>query len=81
MATLWPLDSTFATLGSQWVMFQSATNRSRRPMATGSPLMPRTHLLSRTGIPEGRRGADSGQAVGGLDDLIGADKPPQRPWR
>ena len=28
------------------LMCQSATKRSRRPMPTGSPLMPRTHLLS-----------------------------------
>ena len=27
-------------------MAQSATKRSKRPMPTGSPLMPRTHLLS-----------------------------------
>ena len=45
-AALWPLGVGRA--GFSWAlrMCQSATKRSRRPMATGSPLMPRTHLLS-----------------------------------
>ena len=45
-ATLWPLETGLAGASCTLALCQSATKRSRRPMPTGSPLMPRTHLLS-----------------------------------
>ena len=46
MATLWPFHA--GTMGAVWTFSrcQSATKRSRRPMPTGSFLMPRVHLPS-----------------------------------
>ena len=45
-ATLCPLAGAVARLDTPCSAAQSATKRSTRPMATGSPLMPRTHLPS-----------------------------------
>ena len=49
-ATLWPLRAGFsvrsALPAASVSICRSATNRSNRPMATGSPLTPRTHLAS-----------------------------------
>ena len=45
-ATLWPFGAGAWGCPSACSRCQSATKRSRRPMPTGSPLMPRTHLPS-----------------------------------
>ena len=45
-ATLWPFLGAVATLAMPFSAAQSATKRSMRPMDTGSPLIPRTHLPS-----------------------------------
>ena len=45
-ATLWPFLGAVATLAIPCSAAQSATKRSTRPMATGSPFTPRTHLPS-----------------------------------
>ena len=45
-ATLWPLEAGFTAFSVALALCQSATNRSSRPMPTGSFLMPRTHLAS-----------------------------------
>ena len=36
----------FSGASVQWALCQSATNRSRRPMPTGSPFLPRTQYIS-----------------------------------
>ena len=41
-----PLLSGFSGILLTFSRYQSATKRSSRPMATGSPFTPRTHLLS-----------------------------------
>ena len=41
-----PFDGTFSGIAFTFSRYQSATKRSRRPMATGSPFTPRTHLDS-----------------------------------
>ena len=48
---------------------QSATKRSRRPMPTGSPLMPRTHLLSHWLSCGHTRPQTAGSALVVVDDL------------
>ena len=45
-ATFLPLDSGLWGAALTFSRYQSAANRSSRPMATGSPLMPRTHFAS-----------------------------------
>ncbi|MPM47109.1 hypothetical protein SDC9_93817 [bioreactor metagenome] len=45
-ATLLPVRAAICGLGSSWCSDQSATKRSRRPMATERPLMPRVHFAS-----------------------------------
>jgi hypothetical protein len=45
-ATLWPLEAGFSGAAVVLALCQSATNRSSRPMPTGSPLMPRTQYFS-----------------------------------
>lgn len=45
-ATLTPLEAGLAVFSVPCSRYQSATKRSRRPMATGSPFLPRTHRHS-----------------------------------
>ena len=45
-ATLCPLDLGFSGSSLLLLLCQSATKRSRRPMPTGSPFMPRTQYFS-----------------------------------
>ena len=45
-ATRWPLEAGFSGAAVACSRCQSATKRSRRPMPTGSPLMPRTQCFS-----------------------------------